>query len=104
MSIDPPTLALERALHDVLDPEVGLNIVDLGLIREVRFDPPTGLATVRMTLTTPSCPAGATLVEGVRRRLLREAGVSRVEVEETFDPPWTPEQISAAGRAQLGWR
>ncbi|HVY62483.1 MAG TPA: metal-sulfur cluster assembly factor, partial [Planctomycetota bacterium] len=103
MSLDPTTLALENALYDVEDPEMGLNLVDLGLIRGVRFDATTGVAEVTMTLTTRTCPAGETLVEGVKRRLLRVRGVTRVEVETTFDPPWSPEEISPAGRAQLGW-
>jgi metal-sulfur cluster biosynthetic enzyme len=102
-SFDPVTLALESALHDVEDPELGLNLVDLGLIRGVRHDPATGVAEVTMTLTSRSCPVGESLVDGVRRRLLRVRGIRRVEVETTFDPPWTPDQMTAAGREQLGW-
>ena len=100
--LDPTALAIESALYDIEDPELGLNLVDLGLIREVRFDAATGAAEVRMTLTTPACPAGEALVEGVRRRVLCVPGVARVEVETDFDPPWTPAEISEAGRAHLG--
>ena len=102
-ALDPMALALEDALYDVEDPELGLNLVDLGLIRGIRHDPRTGAALVTMTLTSPSCPVGQALVDGVRRRLLRVPGVTRVEIDTTFDPPWTPEQVSAAGRARLGW-
>lgn len=99
---DPATLAIENALCDVEDPELGIGIVDLGLVYGVAFDAASGAARVRMTLTSRACPLGAALVDGVRRRLLRVPGVSRVEVEVTHDPPWTPERISPAGRERLG--
>ncbi|MCC7000345.1 MAG: metal-sulfur cluster assembly factor [Deltaproteobacteria bacterium] len=94
--------ALEAALHEVLDPETGVNLVDLGLIYRVTADPATGAVAVVMTLTTPACPAGDVMVAGVERRLGRVPGVTTVEVDIVFDPPWTPARISPAGRAQLG--
>lgn len=92
---------LRAALTDVHDPEVGLSVVDLGLIYDLRLDEQS-VAHVRMTMTTPSCPAGEVMVEAVRRRLGRVPGVARVEVEVTFDPPWTADRISPEGRARLG--
>ncbi len=95
-------LQLTNALYDVLDPETGLNLVDLGLIYEVSFAAESGKALVTMTFTTPACPAGDVMTEGVRRRLLQEPGVADVDVDVTFSPRWTPERISPDGRAQLG--
>lgn len=92
-----------EALREVFDPETGLNLIDLGLIYAVRLDPQDNGLHVRMTFTTPACPAGEMISEGVQRRLAMVPGVAYVEVEVTFDPPWTPQRISDDGRAQLGW-
>ena len=93
---------LDAALHEVLDPETGVNLVDLGLIYGVTCTQATGEVEVRMTLTTPACPAADVMVAGVERRLGRVPGVTAVAVAVVFDPPWTPARITAAGRAQLG--
>ena len=97
------TLELKNALYDVLDPETGVNLNDLGLIYDVRWDPEAKQASVLMTFTTPACPAGEVMTDGVRRRLMRQEGVASVDVEVTFEPRWTPERITEDGRAQLGW-
>ena len=102
MTEDMKRLQLTNALYDVLDPETGLNLVDLGLIYDVAFSAESGKALVTMTFTTPACPAGDVMMEGVQRRLLQEPGVEDVDVDVTFSPAWTPERISAEGRAQLG--
>lgn len=94
-------LRLREALYDVLDPETGVNLVDLGLIYDVAFE--NGEARVTMTLTTPACPAGGVMTEGVERRLLQFPEVSSVDVSVVFEPRWTPERITDEGRAQLGW-
>ena len=96
-------LALIDALHDVLDPETGVNLMDLGLIYAVEFAPADGLASVTMTLTTPACPAGDVMLEGVERRLAQVPGVKCVNVRLTFEPKWTPERITPDGKLQLGW-
>ena len=95
-------LQLTNALYDVLDPETGLNLVDLGLIYGVSFSAESGKALVTMTFTTPACPAGDVMMEGVQRRLLQEPGVEEVDVDVTFSPAWTPERITPEGRSQLG--
>ncbi len=95
--------AARDALREVEDPETGLSVVDLGLIYGVTFRPESGRVEVRMTFTTPACPAGDVMSDGIERRLLLVPGVKEVEVEVTFDPPWTPERISPDGRARLGW-
>jgi len=103
MKIDPNAWPLVDALHDVHDPETGLDVVDMGLVYEVAFRPEDGAARVVMTLTTPACPAGGVLLDGVERRLREVEGVRRVEVELTFEPRWSTERISEAGRRALGW-
>ena len=89
------------ALRNVYDPETCLNVVDLGLIYAVAVR--EGSIAVQMTLTTPACPAGGPITEGVDRAVRRLPGVADVDVQLTFEPRWTPERISAEGRAALGW-
>lgn len=88
-------------LREVIDPELGVNIVDLGLVYDLDVD--GGLATVRMTLTTPGCPLGAYLDDAVRTCLWGAPGVDDVDVQLVWDPPWRPEMLSPAAKAQLGW-
>jgi metal-sulfur cluster biosynthetic enzyme len=95
--------AARSALYEVEDPETGLSVVDLGLVYRVSFDPAQARLDVVITFTTPACPAGEMIAAGVDRRLRMVPGVDDVGVAVTFDPPWTPERISPAGRAQLGW-
>jgi metal-sulfur cluster biosynthetic enzyme len=92
---------LLAALRTVVDPELGLNIVDLGLVYDARID--DGRAVVRLTTTTPACPIGAYLVDEIRWALLRLDGVVDVEIELTHDPPWSPERMSDEAKALLGW-
>jgi metal-sulfur cluster biosynthetic enzyme len=91
------------ALLEVYDPETDVNLVDLGLIYRVTYQADARRLEVLMTLTTPACPAGGFIIEGVERRLSVLPEVDDVRVEVTFDPPWTPTRISADGRARLGW-
>lgn len=88
-----------EALKAVVDPELGLNVVDLGLIYDVRIE--GGEVHVTMTLTTPGCPLHEALLQGVRWALRGLPEVEKVEVVLTWDPPWSPEMISEAGRRQL---
>lgn len=95
-----PAQLLDR-LHEVIDPELGVNIVDLGLIYGIELT--DGLASVRMTMTTPACPIGPYLSDQVRWSLLELEGIFDVAVEITHEPPWSPERMSDAARMQLGW-
>jgi len=98
------------ALRDCYDPEVKLNLVDLGLIYSVAtgLDPdstpawPRQWVKVIMTLTTRQCPASGLIFEQVNNRLAGIADISKVEVDLVWEPKWTAHRISAAGRAQLG--
>lgn len=89
-----------ETLRQVIDPELGVNIVDLGLIYSVQ--PIAGGLKVIMTLTTPGCPMHTSIAEGVRNILLTLDGVSNVEVEIVWDPPWHPSMMTDAGRAMTG--
>jgi metal-sulfur cluster biosynthetic enzyme len=79
------------ALQDVLDPELGMSVVDLGLIYAVEVD--GGHVRVTMTLTAPGCPIHDSMSEWVRRAILDIPGATDAEVTITFDPPWTPDRI-----------
>ncbi len=89
------------ALKLVYDPEIPVNIYDLGLVYDVTVDE-AGAAAVRMTLTAPNCPVAGSLPGEVERRVRSVAGVTDVKVDLTFDPPWTPQKMSADARMLLG--
>lgn len=95
---------LVRAARDVIDPETGLNIIDMGLVFHVGYSAAMRAAHVVMTFTTPSCPSGGVMVEGLERRLADVEGVDFVKVDVTFETRWTPERITPEGRDALGWR
>lgn len=91
------------ALREVLDPEIGVNVVDLGLVYGVEID--DSRVQVNMTLTTPGCPLHSSLSGAVERAIrLVLPTVDAVTVNLVWDPPWTPDRITEAGRAALGWR
>jgi phenylacetate-CoA oxygenase PaaJ subunit len=91
--------SLLDALRDVQDPEIPINIVDLGLIADVRA---TGSRVeVDLTLTAMGCPAVDMMSDDIRERLLREPGVEEVRVELVWEPIWTPARLSPEGRAEL---
>jgi metal-sulfur cluster biosynthetic enzyme len=79
------------ALGVVLDPELGISVVDLGLIYDVTID--RGRVHVTMTLTAPGCPLHDAMAEWVRKAVGRVPGVEDVQVSIVFDPPWTPDRI-----------
>ncbi|GGJ07012.1 hypothetical protein GCM10010885_15220 [Alicyclobacillus cellulosilyticus] len=92
----------EKLRQEVYDPEIGINVVDLGLIYDIA-EPEEGLLHIRMTMTTPGCPAHDTLAEAVEWAAAQVFGVADVRVEVVWDPPWSPAMMSEAARAQLGW-
>jgi metal-sulfur cluster biosynthetic enzyme len=87
-------------LRQVYDPEIPVNIVDLGLVYEVKVDGPS--CNIRMTLTSQMCPEARTIPEVVKRRVSLIAGMKECQVDIVWDPPWTPQKISAEGRRILG--
>ena len=89
------------ALKRVYDPEMPVNIYDLGLIYGVTVDD-AGAAAIRMTLTAPNCPVAGSLPADVERAVRAVPGVSAVKLELTFDPPWSKERMSEAAKLALG--
>jgi metal-sulfur cluster biosynthetic enzyme len=94
-------LVLET-LRQVIDPEIGVNIVDLGFI--YRYAGADGKLTVTMTLTTPGCPMHESIAEGVKYVLLNLEGVNDVDVQVVWDPPWHPSMMTEVGRRMTGTR
>lgn len=93
------------ALKQCYDPEIPVNIVDLGLIYEVRFQPAPDDkqdVTIDMTLTAQGCPAHVQIGEQVKSRLEALPGIRNANVNVVWSPPWTPERLSADARKQLG--
>ncbi len=91
---------IER-LRTVYDPEIPVDIYELGLIYEVKVDE-DGKVGIRMTLTSPMCPAAEALPPEVETKAREVEGVSGVELELVWDPPWSPERMSEAARLELG--
>jgi len=96
----PTEAEVRKALRQVKDPEMNLDLVVLGLIYDVRID--GGRVDVTMSLTSPMCPVAGQLLDEARAAVEGVPGVTEVEVELTFNPPWTPERIPATIRAALG--
>ena len=94
---------VRSALKQVLDPEIGLNVVDLGLVYEVDCGD-QGDVAVTMTLTTPGCPLHDAIDQAVRRALRQVPGMGKVRVDLVWTPPWSPEMITEEGKVALGWR
>jgi FeS assembly SUF system protein len=90
-----------EALSHVFDPEIPVNIYDLGLIYDIIVDA-TGSAGIRMTLTAPACPAAQVLPDQVKNAVLSVAGVTDVNVDLVWEPAWTRDRMSEAARLQLG--
>lgn len=89
-------------LHSVIDPEIGINIVDLGLV--YRIDMSDDSIYVEMTMTTPTCPLGDMILGQAYELLLQAFPQTRdIQVELVWSPPWSPELMSEAAKKQLGW-
>ena len=92
---------VEAALTNVIDPELGLDFVELGLIYGVEID--GGHVHVTFTLTTPACPIGPQVTEQIDEFVSELDGVESVETSMTFTPPWTPERMSEDAKFALGF-
>jgi metal-sulfur cluster biosynthetic enzyme len=93
---------LSATLREVVDPELGVNVVDLGLVYEASID--GGVARVRMAMTSPTCPLGEVIARDVEEAIRRRhPQVTAVDVAIVDTPAWTPERMSDAARAALGW-
>jgi metal-sulfur cluster biosynthetic enzyme len=94
--------SLTAALREVIDPELGVNIVDLGLVYDARVT--DGVAHILITTTTPACPLGPYLTDAIRWSLLRLDGILDVDIDVTYDPLWSPDRMTDLAKEQLGWR
>ncbi len=91
----------EKALKEVMDPEIQLNVVDLGLIYQIDFDNEQNKIYCRMSLTTRFCPMGSAIVSDVKSALCRTFPDASIETNLVFDPPWNKDRISEAGKQFL---
>jgi len=89
------------ALKNIYDPEMPVNIYELGLIYDLSVSP-EGVAAIQMTLTAPNCPVAESLPPEVERTIRAVPGVSDVQLTLTFDPPWTKDRMSEAAKLALG--
>ncbi len=96
-----PDERIAEALRLVIDPELGYNIVDLGMVYEVAVEE-GGIVTILMTTTTKGCPATGYLKEGARDAAWSVPGVEFVDVRLTYEPPWHPGMMTDAAREHLG--
>jgi len=90
-----------EALRGVYDPEIPVNIYEIGLVYEVNVDVDGGVH-ILMTLTSPTCPVAESLPPEVERRVTEVDGVTSARVEITWDPPWDPDMMSEAAKLELG--
>ena len=98
----PDTEAIRSALRLVIDPEVGMNIVDLGLIYKIESQP--GALYIEMTMTSPACPMGDLIEDDARQELARGLPPGRqVELRLVWEPPWDPSMMSESARTHFGW-
>ncbi|ASJ07787.1 ring hydroxylating protein [Thermococcus siculi] len=93
-------IILEK-LKEVIDPEIGIDVVNLGLIYELDVRP-DNTVYVKMTMTTPGCPLTMWILRAVEDKILEIPGVKDAEIELTFDPPWNPDMISPEYKKKLG--
>lgn len=91
------------ALRNVYDPEIPINIVDLGLIYKLEIDENNGVVKLLMTLTAPGCPMGNYILNDVEMVLKSLEGVKEVQIELTYDPPWNPDMMSDEAKKELGY-
>ena|SRR5579864_8471301 len=106
MTVDPARTdalkpAVIDALRQVFDPEIPVNIYELGLVYEI-FADAADVVGIRMTLTAPACPAAQFLPAEVKQRVAAVPGVSDVKVDVVWDPPWDRDRMSEAAKLQLG--
>lgn len=93
---------IEGILKTIPDPEIGVSLWDLGLIYDITIDEATGTVRILMTLTTLGCPLFDLIATPIREAVGKQEGVKDVDVELTFDPPWSMDRMSEEARTQLG--
>lgn len=101
-SMSPLEESARLALRSVIDPELGLDVVALGLVYGIDVSA-DGELDVKLTMTTPACPLGQQIAEDAERSLRALSGVRSARVELVWEPAWTPERMSSDARRALGW-
>lgn len=103
LTAEPTQATVTELLHEVIDPELGINIVDLGLLREIAIGP-GGVVRIVMTLTTPACPLGPYITEQIEDTLNQVTAIEDVGVEVVWSPAWDPDRdMSDEAKRLLGW-
>lgn len=97
---DSISLQVMKKLEEVLDPELYISIVDLGLIYNVKVN--AGVATIKMTLTTMGCPLFDVLEAEIKDKVRQIKGIKEVSVQLVFDPPWTMDRLTERAKAMMG--
>ncbi len=92
---------IDQLLYTVMDPEVELNIVDMGLIYSIVYDGDKGVE-IKMTLSTPACPLGDVIMQNVKETVNNTFKDFIIDVQLVFDPPWSADMISEEGKMKLG--
>ncbi|HEV8341044.1 MAG TPA: SUF system Fe-S cluster assembly protein [Candidatus Binatia bacterium] len=102
--MNPVVLEAEvvEAVRSCFDPEIPVNIYELGLIYDLKVDE-SGKVAIQMTLTSPACPAAQSLPGEVRSKVQAVPGVREVQVDVVWEPPWDPSKMSEAAKLQLGF-
>lgn len=99
---DPSPELVRDLLHGVIDPELGIDIVELGLLRNVSVQ--AGVARISFTVTTPACPLSSYIEDEIHACLAQAPSLRHVLIESELDPPWRPEDMSETAREALGWK
>lgn len=99
--MSPSIEEIRESLKTVVDPELGINIVDLGLVYDIRTD--QGEVEVELTLTSPGCPLAGVLDKMVKDAVGNVSGVTKVYIDLVWDPPWTMDLMSEEAKAELGF-
>jgi FeS assembly SUF system protein len=100
--MQPPGRQIIQALREIYDPELPVNIYDLGLIYDLDLDTASGTVVIKMTLTAPACPVAQSFPATVECAVRQVPGIREARVELVWDPPWSRERMSEAARLTLG--
>ena len=93
---------IREILKEVVDPEIGVNIVDLGLVYQVQIQPEE--IYIQLTMTSPACPLHGVITRNMDKKLRKSfPELGEITIELVWDPPWSPEMMSKAAKKQLGW-
>ena len=93
---------VREALKEVVDPELGVNIIDLGLVYGIDLDISKGTAHIKFTLTNPGCPVGSFIADGIYEALQQFPDIKQITVSTVWEPPWSPSMMTEGAKDTLG--